>query len=120
MRRFVRTFASVWLLCQVVAVASPLALSCDRFGLDPVSCCDNLEPGQTCPMHHPANGDRTCRMASVCGHHDAALLTILPVGTLPQASPTLDGATVSTDPIDPFAPSALSRAERPDAPPPRG
>ncbi|HZP48130.1 MAG TPA: hypothetical protein VFB07_06340 [Vicinamibacterales bacterium] len=118
MHRFLRAFAGVWLACQLVAVVSPLTLVGDSFGIDQASCCPGIGPGQICPMHHKNPADRTCQMESACAHHDAALLTIVatgalpvvpsPVATLPAAA-AADGAAVST----------LSRAVRPDAPPPR-
>lgn len=117
MRRVLRAVVSGWLLCQLVAIVSPLALSCDAFGLDSVDCCDNLEPGAVCPMHHHAVGDRTCRMSSACGHRDATLLTIVPVGLLPSLqTPSSSIAVPSADAIEE---STIARAFTPDLPPPR-
>lgn len=117
MRRVLRAVVSGWLLCQLVAVVSPLALSCDAFGLDSVDCCDTLAPGAVCPMHHHAAGDRTCRMSSACAHRDATLLTIVPVGVLPS-SQTPSWAVAVRSAAD-AAESTIARAFTPDLPPPR-
>ena len=119
MRRFLRAFAGAWLAFQLVALVSPLTLFGDSFGIDQASCCPGIGPGQICPMHHKSAADRTCKMESACAHHDAALLTILATGALPAAPSTLHTASHRAADAAP-AVSTLSRATRPDAPPPRG
>ncbi len=119
MRRCLRALAGAWLACQIVAVASPLTLFSDALGIDQASCCPGVAPGEMCPMHHKAAGDRTtCKMESACGHHDAALLTILAVGVLPAmpsgAAPTLPIEFISSRRTD-----ARSRIVHPDLPPPK-
>src|SRR5579884_2186412 len=119
MRRSLRALAGVWLACQLVALAAPLTLVSDRFGIDQENCCPGIAPGQFCPMHHHAAGDRTtCKMESACAHHDAALLTILAVGILPPASCSIAGAAAASA-VRPSEPTAASRAAVPDAPPPK-
>src|SRR5262249_27616998 len=44
--------------------------------LDVDECCRHLGPGQTCPMHHPSAGDRTCKMRSACPRADFALVSV--------------------------------------------
>jgi hypothetical protein len=119
MRRFFRALAGIWLACQLVAAASPLTLASDAFGIDQASCCPGVAPGQMCPMHHHGGTDKkTCKMESACAHHDAALLTILPVGVVPTAS--ADVAPLSDSPARFVSAAAtLARAVTPDVPPPQ-
>jgi len=119
MRRFLRAFGGIWLACQLLAIASPLTLLSDNFGIDQATCCPGIGPGQVCPMHHHSAADRkTCKMESACAHHDAALLTILAVGVLPPAPAP---AVAVSDAAAPFASAAstLARAATPDVPPPQ-
>jgi hypothetical protein len=122
MRRFLRALAGCWLACQIVAVASPLTLVSDGFGIDQASCCPGIGPGQFCPMHHKSAadraGDKTCKMESACAHHDAALLTILAVGVLPPA-PIVVVSMSNTESLGAIASSTRARVVVPDAPPPR-
>ncbi len=119
MRRFLPALAGVWLACQLIAAASPLTLFSERFGIDQESCCPGLAPGQVCPMHHHAAGERsTCKMESTCAHHDAALLTILAVGVLPTHTAST-AATTAPEAVASPASSTRSRAVVPDVPPPQ-
>jgi hypothetical protein len=119
MRRFLRSIACTWIACQLMAVASPLALACDAFGIDQVTCCPGIGPGQICPMHHKTAGDRnTCKMESTCGHHDTMLLTIMAIGILPPSSVAIASSS-TTARVDALTASTLSRAFVPDLPPPR-
>lgn len=117
MRRFLRVLAALWLACQTVAVASPLTLFSDEFGIDQADCCPGVGTGQVCPMHHHAAGT-TCRMESICAHHDAALLTIVAVGVLPSPAASIVSIATSES-LGVTVPSARSRAVVPDLPPPR-
>jgi hypothetical protein len=58
-------------------------------------------------------------MERTCAHHDAALLTIVPVGTMPPSGSVGFAAIAIADTVDALAPAPLVRAERPDSPPPR-
>jgi hypothetical protein len=119
MRRCLRALAGVWLACQLVALASPLTLVSDRFGIDQASCCPGIGPGQICPMHHHAAADRsTCKMESACAHHDAGLLTILATGIMPPPSLALTPVS-DTGSSSAAAPSPRARAAVPNLPPPR-
>jgi hypothetical protein len=111
-----------WLACQLAGLAvAPFALCCDNaHALDATpACCRGLPPGQKCPMHHTGEGDRTCKMRSACGGSNAALLTLSGgIGMIPAAT----SAVTAFDPgerIAALSVSALPRADRPDAPPPR-
>jgi len=119
MRRCLRALAGVWLACQLVALASPLTLANDRFGIDQASCWPGIGPGQICPMHHHAAGDRsTCKMESACAHRDAGLLTILATGALPLLSASTSAVSLSGLAASLVA-STRSHAFVPDLPPPR-
>ena len=117
-RRLLRSIAWCWLVCQLIAVAAPLALCCPAFGIDDPSCCPGVGPGQFCPMHHSREGDRSCRMQNACGHHDSELLTLTAAGVLPPVA-SVGSISSIIESIRQAAPSTLSRAERPDLPPPR-
>jgi len=122
-RRIVRSVASAWLLCQLVAIAAaPLSLCCAEMPAahhQQKKCCPGLLPGQVCPMHHTREGEDTCVMRSACGRIDPALVSLAAgLGVLPH----LTTALVTFDllaPIGVSAPSPMARANRPDLPPPR-
>jgi hypothetical protein len=118
LRRSLRSVAWCWLACQAAAIAAPLALCCPAFGIDDPSCCPGVGPGQLCPMHHSREGDRTCRVQNACAHHDSSLLALVVSGAVPPA-PSITSDSAIVDSIGSFSPSTLSRAARPDLPPPR-
>jgi hypothetical protein len=118
MRRFARSTVFAWLACQLIGVASPLALASDRFGIDQAVCCDGVAPGAVCPMHHRDAGDRTCKMESACGHHDSALLALVAVA-IPETSATTISSQPNSARVTAFADSTLARIARIDLPPPR-
>jgi len=113
-----------WLAVQLAgAVAAPLAFRCQdaQAAGDLPACCKALAPGQTCPMHHHQHEhDRTCKMRSVCGRADAALVTltgglgILPPPTI-RVTAFVPGESIAwSDAVAPLC------DPRPDSPPPRG
>ena len=122
-RRIVRSVATAWLLCQLVAVAAaPLSLCCAEMPAadhHQKKCCPGLLPGQVCPMHHEREGVETCAMRSACGRLDPALVSLSAgLGVLPH----LTTALVTFEPLTPIGArtaSAMSRADRPDPRPPR-
>jgi len=118
MRRFTRLTVLAWLACQLVGVASPLALADNRFGIDRATCCDGVSPGAVCPMHHKNAADRTCTMESACAHHDSALLALVAVA-IPIPPSTATSSHVITERLATIVSSTLSRAARIDLPPPR-
>ena len=82
-----------------------------------------LAPGQVCPMHHVRKGDKkaepTCKMRDACGRADAGLVSLAGVvGLLPPSTSAVSGFELG-DAVRVMASSALSRAYRPESPPPR-
>jgi hypothetical protein len=124
-RCVLRLAAAAWVVCQLAGVvAAPLAM---RFAPALESehhatkcACPGVAPGQTCPMHHTTRGDgRECLMRSASSPADAALLSLVGTSGL---LPSLSSSPVilqSLEAISAAAPSAIARADRPDAPPPR-
>jgi hypothetical protein len=121
-RRRLSWVVCVWLACQVAGVvAAPLAFCCRAVpaGDDDEICCPGLLPGQICPMHHKREGERTCKMRDACGRADAGLVALAGiVGLLPDATVAVSAFEVGGS-LDAIVPSALSRAHRPESPPPR-
>src|SRR5262249_13790965 len=123
-RRARRIIASAWLVCQLAAVAAaPLSLCCTTAPVTGAAkkCCPGLKPGDVCPMHHVVEGDddATCAMRSACGHIDPSLLALSAgLGVLTHSSTALPAGDAWTFVAAPVR-SAVARAERPDAPPPR-
>ena len=120
-RRRVSWVVCLWLACQVAGiVAAPLAFCCQSaVAADAEQCCPGLLPGQICPMHHKSQSDRTCKMRDACGRADAGLVSLAGVvGLLPRATPVVIAFDLGDTVASP-APSAISRAYRPESPPPR-
>ena len=70
-------------------------------------------------MHHTKEGERTCKMRSVCAGTDASIVALAGgLGALPVAT-----AAVSTFELGDLPrlapPSAILRTDRPESPPPR-
>jgi hypothetical protein len=115
--------AAVWIAFQVAGVvAAPLAFCCERAAVDDEECCPGLLPGQMCPMHHVRKADKkepVCKMRDACGRADAGLVSLAGVvGLLPQPTAFVNHFEVG-DAVGVAVPSALSRAYRPESPPPR-
>jgi hypothetical protein len=122
-RRRVSWMACFWLTCQLAGiVAAPLAFCCrgvEAVDSDDDVCCPGLLPGQICPMHHKVEGKPTCKMRDACGRADAALVSLAGiVGLLPSMTVAVS-TFVAGDRFAALVPSAISRAYRPDSPPPR-
>jgi len=122
-RRRVSWIACLWLTCQLAGlVAAPLAFCCSAVHTtdDDEICCPGLLPGQVCPMHHRREGgEPTCKMRDACARADAGLVALAGfVGLLPGPTITVTAFQVG-DPLAAIAPSAMSRAYRPESPPPR-
>jgi hypothetical protein len=106
---FLRSVAIVWLRCQLAAVCV-VALA---------MCCPNATPGDVCPMHHAKAAEPDCLMRAACAPTDSTLVSLATgVGLLPHF-PTTFVTLQSLDTTDALTPSAIARAERPDAPPPK-
>lgn len=122
LRGSLRYLACGWLACQLAAVAAPLAPCCTRVSAaehNEASCCPGVGPGQVCPMHHTREGDRTCKMRDACGHADATLLALTTGAGILTPSFTIASVPHASESISTLAPLTLTRADRPDAPPPR-
>jgi hypothetical protein len=121
-RRRLSWVVCIWLACQVAGVvAAPLAFCCRAVPVadDDEICCPGLLPGQICPMHHKREGDRTCKMRDACSRADAGLVALAGVvGLLPDATIAVSAFAVG-GPVRAIVPSAISRAYRPESPPPR-
>jgi len=120
-RRRISWVVSVWLACQVAGVvAAPLAFCCRTVQVDDdEACCPGLLPGQMCPMHHKREGERTCKMRDACNRTDAGLVALAGVvGLLPETTAVVSTFGVGDSPRA-AVPSAISRACRPESPPPR-
>jgi hypothetical protein len=107
--RLLRSIAAIWLACQLGAVSvAALAL-----------CCPSGEPGKICPMHQAKPAESTCQMRAGCEPTDAALVALtIGLGDLQHLS-TSFVPLQSLDRVAALAPPAMSRADRPDAPPPK-
>jgi hypothetical protein len=107
--RFLRSVAVVWLTCQLAAVCV-VALA---------MCCPNAEPGDLCPMHHAKPAESDCLMRAACAPTDSSLVSLATgLGLLPHFSTTFVPLQ-SLDTPSALTPSALARADRPVAPPPK-
>jgi hypothetical protein len=74
-------------------------------------------------MHRAKEGDSqgktSCRLRDACNRSDAALVSLAGgLGILPDFS-TSSVTLQSLEPLRGIVPSAIARADRPDAPPPR-
>lgn len=122
-RRHLSWLIGACLACQLAGIAAaPIALCCKDLPIsdDDTECCAGLMPGQVCPMHHTKAGERECRMRDVCAPSDAALIALAGgVGVLPSATPVVSSFDVGPVAAD-LSATALLRAVRPEAPPPRG
>jgi len=116
-RRRLSWLVAGWLMCQCAGVlAAPVTLGCHT---TKDACCTNLKPGQTCPMHHQREGDRTCKMRSACSPADLALLTLTTaLAVVPQPTDVViafnPGESVSPD-----TRAFIARTPRPESPPPK-
>ena len=69
--------------------AAPLTFCCQNVATagDDGKCCPGLLPGQVCPMHHTKEGERTCKMRSVCTGTDASLVALAGgLGAMPAST----------------------------------
>ncbi len=121
-RSILRPLAGIWLACQVAAFAlTPVAICCapaDANAAVP-ECCQNVKPGQECPMHHRTEGSPSCRMCGTGHRSDLALLSLSGgLGIVPRTL-VLTHAPAPAVVVTAAVPQSLSRADRPEAPPPR-
>ena len=120
-RRRLSWVVLLWLAGQVAGIAAaPVALCCQRVATeDDDICCPGLKPGQMCPMHHAREDKGTCKMRNACGRADAGLVSLAGIVGLLPAPPAAVSAFEVCDHVNTIVPSALTRAYRPESPPPR-
>ena len=115
-RRRLACAIALWLTVHAAGLTA--AAAAGAF-VGPDGCCQGLAPGQTCPMHHPVDGDRTCKMRSAFHGADFVLVSIV-VGPAMVAK-----VTTVVMPFDVGAPLPPERSQTsrgsavPEAPPPR-
>lgn len=122
LRRRLSWLLSVWLACQLVALAAPAALV--AAGSTPVEELCTCPGGDhdTCPMHHGSSPEQPSSGSSAvtgsCAPADAALLSFAGgVGVLPSVLDLFTLQTVSAIDVPPQA--TLEPAVSHDTPPPR-
>ena len=119
-RRHLAWVVCAWLTCQLAGVAAaPIMLWGTTAAHDEQECDCPLLPGQACPMHHNGKHDTTCKMRNAFGGSDAALFALSGgFGVLPPSTVTV--STFAPGAVVPLGgPSAVTRAHRPESPPPR-
>jgi hypothetical protein len=121
-RRRLSWLVGAWLLCQIATVAAtPLTFCCQNVATvgDDEKCCPGLLPGEICPMHHTKEGERTCKMRSMCAGTDASLVALAGgLGAMPR--PTVVVSTFDPGDLPRIArQSTPFRTDRPESPPPR-
>jgi hypothetical protein len=124
---FVRTRLSwlvcAWLMCQVAGLAAaPIAFCCKDVPVaaDEQDCCEGLQPGQYCPMHHkPAGGGKSeCKMRSACAPADAMLVALAGGAGLVERTTSVVNSFVPGEFVQSLKPNSIIRAVPPDPPPP--
>jgi hypothetical protein len=110
------------LLCQLAAIAAPLALTVDGTVFTQEIClCPGSTPGATCPMHHrerPVSESASrCAMKNACAPPDAALGSMAGAAVLTERA-ALPASTVQIA-IRIADVQVSSRTDVPDFPPPR-
>jgi hypothetical protein len=121
-RRRLSWAVGAWLLFQIANVAAaPVAFCCQNVAIagDDEKCCPGLLPGQVCPMHHTREGERTCKMRSVCTGSDASIVALAGgLGAVPVSTSLVNAFELGDLPRHAPRPAVL-RTRRPDSPPPR-
>ena len=123
-RRRLSWLVCAWLTCQVAGIAAaPIAFCCKdvQAANDEQDCCEGLEPGQYCPMHHKTagGGKNECKMRSACAPVDA-MLVALAGGTGPvEGTTAVVNHFVPGEFLPALAPTSIVRTVPPDPPPPR-
>jgi hypothetical protein len=121
-RRRLSTLLSLWLVCQVIALAAPVVLAATGSTVVEELCTCPGGDHETCPMHHgrqaEAPGPAICGMSSCFAPVDVALLSMAGgAGILadPPAAPLLTATPVIALPDPVSFDIAITR----DTPPPR-
>jgi hypothetical protein len=114
-RRHLSHLVFAWLVCQVSAVtAAPLLLT----GQELCTCPDSV-PGAACPMHHAHQDPNECVLRSAAPASTVTLAAMMGgVGVIPPVQ-VASTTVVPADLISALPSAIISRAERPESPPPR-
>jgi hypothetical protein len=117
-RRLTSFVAVGWLVCQLVALAVPLA----PISSDDQCACPGGTLGTMCPMHHHANpasaNPSGTTVKNACSASATPLLSLAGgLGVLPQPAP-IDIDRVQTA-VGLFISTPVDRTSVPDSPPPR-
>jgi hypothetical protein len=122
LRRRLSWLLSVWLVCQVVALAAPAALAAaGSMPVEEICTCPGGDH-ETCPMHHGSSPEQRSSSDSAvtgsCAPADAALLSFAGgVGVLPSAVDIVTPQPVSSIHVPPQ--TTLDQRVPHDTPPPR-
>ena len=120
-RRHLSWLLRAWLLCQVVALAAPVAMAgTGSVPVDEICTCPGVDH-DTCPMHH---GTTDAGQSALCGMHsaaaplDVALLSMAGgAGVMPSA--VLLARPVTTALVSLEKSSTIDLVVPHDTPPPR-
>jgi hypothetical protein len=123
-RRRLSWLVCMWLTCQVAGfAAAPIAFCCKDVPTanDEQDCCEGLQPGQYCPMHHKTagGGKNECKMRSACAPVDAMLVALAGGTGLVERTTAIVNNFVPGEPVAPLAATSIVRIVPPDPPPPR-
>lgn len=123
-RRRLSWLVCMWLTCQAVGfAAAPIAFCCKDAptASDEQDCCEGLQPGQYCPMHHKtAGGGRNeCKMRSACAPADAMLVALAGGTGLVGRTTAVVNNFVPGELVAPLGATSIVRTVPPDPPPPR-
>jgi hypothetical protein len=123
-RRRLSWLVSAWLMCQVVGIAAaPIAFCCKDVPAATAEqdCCEGLQPGQYCPMHHKtaAGAKDECKMRSACAPADAMLVALAGGTGLLEPTTAVVNSFVPGEFVPALAPTFIARTIPPDPPPPR-
>jgi len=113
-----------WLLCQAAGIAgAPIAFCCQDVpaATDEQDCCQGLQPGQYCPMHHKTagGGKNECKMRSACAPADAMLVALAGGTGLVERTTSVVSSFDPGEFVAAIVPTSIARAVPPDPPPPR-